>query len=128
VEPTIRPLADEDLEGVVALSLAAWAPVFPSLEQELGAEVFRLLHPDWRAAQAAAVRDVCIAPEHTVWVAVTDGRPVGFVAVGEVDEGGPRAGEVVMSPSIPPPSARAPARRSCATPWTTCAGPGSSWR
>jgi ribosomal protein S18 acetylase RimI-like enzyme len=96
VQPTIRPLADGDLEAVVVLSLAAWAPVFASIEGELGPEIFRLLYPDWRAAQAAAVEAVCTAPEHTVWVAVADGRPVGFVAVGEVDEGGPRAGEIVM--------------------------------
>jgi ribosomal protein S18 acetylase RimI-like enzyme len=92
----IRPLADDDLAPVVALSLAAWEPVFASLERELGRAVYDALFPDWRRAQAKAVESVCRAPEHDVWVAVADGRPVGFVAVGLVDEDAARAGEVHM--------------------------------
>lgn len=82
--------------GSRAAGLAAWAPVFASFEVELGPEVYRLLYPDRRSAQASAVEAVCRAPENDVWVAVVDGRPSGFVAVGEVDEGGTRAGEIEM--------------------------------
>lgn len=94
--PTIRRLVDADVQPVVALSLAAWAPVFASLEAELGSAVFRLLFPDWRLAQAGAVEAVCRVPEHDVWVAVVDRCPVGFVAVTLIDEDAARAGEVVM--------------------------------
>ena len=92
----IRRLAEHDVEPVVALSLAAWEPVFASLERELGQPVYDALFPDWRRAQAAAVEAVCRAPEHDVWVAVVDGRPVGFVAAGLVDEDAARAGEIHM--------------------------------
>jgi hypothetical protein len=37
-----------DEEPVVALSLRAWAPVFSSMEQVLGREIFVRLHGDWR--------------------------------------------------------------------------------
>ncbi len=62
----IRPFEDGDLEAVVAFSLEAWAPVFASFETALGPDVYALLHPDWRAAQAGAVRAACSAPEHDV--------------------------------------------------------------
>ena len=92
----IRRLVDDDVETVVAFSLAAWAPVFASFEVELGPEIYHLVYPDWRRAQASAVEAVCRAPENDVWVAVVDDRPVGFVAVCFIDEGAARAGEIYM--------------------------------
>jgi GNAT superfamily N-acetyltransferase len=96
VRSTIRRLVSTDIETVVALSLAAWAPVFASFEAQLGDDVYRLVYPDWRSAQASAVEGVCRAPDNDVWVAVVDARAVGFVAVGFVDEGAARAGELHM--------------------------------
>jgi len=59
VDPLVRPLAAADLDAVVALALRAWEPVFASLETALGPRVYPLVLPDWRAAQAAAVRATC---------------------------------------------------------------------
>lgn len=81
MRPRIRPFDDQDAEAVVDLSLRAWAPVFDSIEQELGSEIFRRLHPDWREDQRRAVEDVCAAEEVRVWVAEVDGAAVGFVAI-----------------------------------------------
>ena len=91
-----RRLADADLDAVVALSLAAWAPVFASLEQQLGPTVFTMIYPEWRRAQAAAVRAVCVDEENDVRVACVDDEVVGFVAVGLVAEGAARTGEIHM--------------------------------
>lgn len=76
----IRGYQSTDEESVVALSLGAWAPVFVSLENALGAELFRLLHPDWRTDQDKAVRAVLADPAMQVWVAEAEPGPVGFVA------------------------------------------------
>jgi hypothetical protein len=46
-----------------------------------GDEILLRLHPDWRADQAEEVRSICMNPEHGAFVAIADGRPVGFVAV-----------------------------------------------
>jgi len=92
----IRRLADTDLDAVVALSLAAWAPVFASLEEQLGSAIFTTIYPDWRQTQAASVRAVCGAPENEVWVADVGDGAVGFVAVGIVAEDAARAGEIHM--------------------------------
>jgi GNAT superfamily N-acetyltransferase len=81
IEPQIRPYDDRDAEAVVGFSLQAWEPVFTSLEQVLGTEIFGLLHPDWRADQRQAVEDVCAAEKIQVWVAEAGARAVGFVAV-----------------------------------------------
>jgi ribosomal protein S18 acetylase RimI-like enzyme len=66
---------------VVDLSLRAWAPVFASLEQVLGSEIFKRMHPDWREDQQRAVEDVCTAKGEQVWVAEVDGTVAGFVAI-----------------------------------------------
>jgi ribosomal protein S18 acetylase RimI-like enzyme len=96
VQIAIRRLADADVEPVVALALAAWAPVFAGIEAELGPGLHRMLFPDRRANQARAVEAVCRSPENDVWVAVNGDRPVGFVAVRYVDEDAARAGEIDM--------------------------------
>ena len=78
----VRPLDDRDAEAVVGLSLRAWAPVFASIEQALGSEIYGLLFPDgWLASQRQAVEAVCASQEKRVWVAEVDGTTVGFVAV-----------------------------------------------
>jgi GNAT superfamily N-acetyltransferase len=77
----IRPFEEDDLEAVVEFSLRAWEPVFASLRNVLGDEIFLRLHPQWRESQAEAVRSSCTNPERDVFVAVADNRPVAFVAV-----------------------------------------------
>jgi ribosomal protein S18 acetylase RimI-like enzyme len=81
----IRPFEDRDAEAVVDLSLRAWASVFASLEETLGSEIFRRLHPDWREDQRRAVEDVCAAKKARVWVAEVGESVVGFVSVGVFD-------------------------------------------
>ena len=80
-EPIIREFREDDLMGIVELSLRAWEPVFASVRQLLGDNIFLRLHPDWKEDQADAVRSACTNEERDVFVAVTNGRPVGFVAV-----------------------------------------------
>jgi ribosomal protein S18 acetylase RimI-like enzyme len=82
MRPQVRPFDDRDAGAVVGLSLRAWTPVFASIEQALGSEIYGRLYPDgWRASQRQAVEAVCASQEKRVWVAEVDGTPVGFVAV-----------------------------------------------
>jgi GNAT superfamily N-acetyltransferase len=77
----MRPVRDTDVEALVALSLLAWEPVFPSFEQILGRAIYTLIWPDWKTGQKEAVEAVCEDGEKTaVWVADVDGIAVGFVA------------------------------------------------
>jgi ribosomal protein S18 acetylase RimI-like enzyme len=84
MDQKIRPYEGADEERVVALSLRAWAPVFASLEDVLGHQLFTLLHRDWRQFQAKAVRDVLNDPEISVWVSESD-QVMGFVAIKVTD-------------------------------------------
>jgi ribosomal protein S18 acetylase RimI-like enzyme len=77
----IREFREGDLDTVVELSLRAWAPVFASVRDVLGDNIFLRLHPDWEANQEDAVRSSCTNDERDVFVAVASGRPVGFVAI-----------------------------------------------
>jgi ribosomal protein S18 acetylase RimI-like enzyme len=77
----IREFREDDLEAIVEFSLRAWQPVFASVRNVLGDDIFFRLHPDWKANQADAVRSACTSDERDVFVAVASERPVGFVAV-----------------------------------------------
>jgi ribosomal protein S18 acetylase RimI-like enzyme len=76
----IRHFAEADRSAVVALSLRAWAPVFASLAELLGPELFSRLHADWRSDQRHAVEQALSSESLRVWVA-DEGSVVGFVAV-----------------------------------------------
>ena len=78
----IEPFTKSMRDAVVALSLAAWAPVFESLERAMLPEVYAAFYRgDWRAAQAAAVAGVCDDSSAHVAVARIDGQIAGFVAL-----------------------------------------------
>jgi ribosomal protein S18 acetylase RimI-like enzyme len=80
-ETIIREFRKDDLRAIVEFSLRAWEPISGALRQVLGDDLFLRLHPDWEQDQADEVRSACTNEEQDVFVAVTDERPVGFVAV-----------------------------------------------
>ena len=90
----IRPYDRSDLDPIVELSLRAWEPVFASIENAMGSEVFLEQHPDWRADQRKAVETVCADAGTHVWVASEDSRIAGFVAAKTHAED--RSGEIYM--------------------------------
>jgi GNAT superfamily N-acetyltransferase len=75
----IRAYRPDDEERIVELSLRAWQPVFASIEEILGPEIFVGLHGDWRVYQEQSVRRTLADDQMTIWVADV-GRVVGFVA------------------------------------------------
>ena len=81
-ETIIRQFRKDDLGAIVELSLRAWEPVFTSLRKVLGDDIFLRLHPDWKEDQADEVRSACMNGDRDVFVAVMEGRAVGFVVVG----------------------------------------------
>ena len=91
---SVRALEESDIGPVVELSVRAWKPVFESMCRVMDSEIFGRVYPDWSAGQAQAVESVCRAEGNRVWVAVEDGRPVGFVAVVLHGEGGRESGEI----------------------------------
>jgi GNAT superfamily N-acetyltransferase len=94
VDLQIRPLAGDDIEAVVQLSLLAWEPVFRSFAEILGPAIYPIVYPDWCRQQAEGVEMVGKdTAKYTVWVAEVGGAVVGFIAyvlnpddqTGEVD-------------------------------------------
>ncbi len=79
----IREYRSSDEEPVIEFALRAWAPVFASLEEALGAELFALLHHgdgDWRRYQENAIRRTLVDPSMHTWVADASPEPLGFVS------------------------------------------------
>jgi ribosomal protein S18 acetylase RimI-like enzyme len=90
---SIRPFAASDEDRVVEVALRAWEPVFASMADELGREIFdHVFGPDWRRYQEEDVRRACSA--YVVSVAEVDGTVVGYTAVDLPDDGD--QGEIYM--------------------------------
>ncbi len=79
VSVRIRDYARDDQQSLVELSLRAWEPVFLSLQQVLGVELFDRLRGDWRQGQAADVRGVLGDDANRAWVAEANEALAGFV-------------------------------------------------
>jgi ribosomal protein S18 acetylase RimI-like enzyme len=93
VHARIRPLAGDDVEQIVELSLLAWEPAFESMEKALGPRIFRLIWPNWRKGQREGIEGACKAKDrYHVLVAELDGRVAGFLAYEVKGE----TGEVVL--------------------------------
>lgn len=89
----IRAATPGDEDRIVALSLAAWEPVFASMHDIVGPALFRLLFTDdWRRYQEDDVRRACRT--YDVWVADVGGEVAGFTAV-DLPEGEAH-GEIYM--------------------------------
>jgi ribosomal protein S18 acetylase RimI-like enzyme len=88
----VRPFEPSDERRVVELSLRAWQPVFESFRAVMGDGLYERVHPDWRADQAAAVRDALVCNE--TWVADGSGTVTGFVNVTFDEAAG--SGEIYM--------------------------------
>lgn len=77
----IRPVCDQDVEDLVRLSLAAWAPVFASFRQILGPDIYHAIWPEWQRSQREGIEAVCQdGSKIDVWVAELDGTVVAFLA------------------------------------------------
>jgi len=83
-------MCENDLNGLVQLSLLAFEPIFGSFAQILGPDIYPLVYPDWKISQSEGVRSVCESDKIDVWVAELDGKVVGYIAyeLHEKDESG----------------------------------------
>ena len=76
----IRHLRAEDMEGIVALSLPAWEPVFESFKNILGSAIFARIWPDWEKNQTEVVEKYCREEGNAyTLVAEVDGKVAGFL-------------------------------------------------
>ena len=86
----IRPINTSDADRVVELSLAAWEPVFSSFREALGPDLYERVHPDWRSAQAASVRDplgiASALTEHALDEMRARGIDLAIVATGAIQD------------------------------------------
>lgn len=76
----IVPFQPEHRDEVLALSLRAWAPVFPLLREAIPPFVYESFYPSgWRERQRTDLDEVLGAEPENVDVALVDGVPVGWV-------------------------------------------------
>lgn len=77
---TIRSFTSDDTDAIVDFSLRAWEPVFDSMANVVGPELFvHLFTADWRQYQAADIRRALST--YDVSVAEVGNSVAGFVAI-----------------------------------------------
>ena len=79
----LRPADDgwtEDVERMVEIAVAAWAPVFASFRELIGEDIYAIESPNPEESKAQQIRRVC-DPENPTIVRVVEGggQVVGFV-------------------------------------------------
>jgi GNAT superfamily N-acetyltransferase len=77
----IRPLATSDLAECLSFGVQAFRPVFASMEQRYGKDLFDRLRPDWESTQATLIESLLTDRDRKTWVAERAGVLSGFVVV-----------------------------------------------
>ena len=91
----IRNYKEDDLHEILEFSLKAWEPVFKSIKEEMGEELYQQFYPDgWRASQKMAIEQVCKDAQLLVLVCEVANKVVGFTAIKTHEED--RMGEIYM--------------------------------
>jgi GNAT superfamily N-acetyltransferase len=72
-------LASTDIEVCVSFVRDAFRPVYVSMDEIYGPELFRCLRPDWENVEAESIRELCSDNERKQFVATSDGQPVGLL-------------------------------------------------
>ena len=81
----LRAFQPADVERLVDIAVAAWAPIYAWYRQTMGGELFAAAFPSWPEEKARQVRVACGAaradPTGSAYVGVAEqaGRIVGFV-------------------------------------------------
>jgi ribosomal protein S18 acetylase RimI-like enzyme len=80
MEILIRECREDDLETLQAFTVVAFEPIFASFATILGAELYKLVYPDWKSLQKNLVLSLYNNEKMNVWVADVENKPVGLIA------------------------------------------------
>jgi ribosomal protein S18 acetylase RimI-like enzyme len=78
----IVPYDSTRRDEVVAVTLAAWTPVFEKTISEVPRFVYDAFYPKgWQARQSADLLDLLASEPQGIWLALADGQVAGFVGI-----------------------------------------------
>jgi GNAT superfamily N-acetyltransferase len=81
-EVRIVPYDSTRRDDVVALTLAAWTPVFEKTISEVPRFAYDAFYPKgWQTRQSADVTDLLAGEPQNIWLAVVDDKVKGFVGI-----------------------------------------------
>ncbi len=76
----IRDMRPDDVEAIVAIAIAAWAPIYAGYRRILGDELYHAKSPNWQERKAGEIRAAC-DPNNSAMVCVGEqkGQIIGFI-------------------------------------------------
>lgn len=78
----IRPFHQADLEAVIDIAIAAWQPIFASLREMVGDNVFDHMYTDHDAQKRTRITVASrVEDPRLIWVAELDGEIAGFIII-----------------------------------------------
>jgi len=78
----IVPYTPRHLDDVLALTIRAWEPVFPLMNEDIPDYVYDAFYPEgWKVRQLADVEATCLDKETEMWVAQTASNMSGYIGL-----------------------------------------------
>ena len=76
----IRKVCVSDIETICGIAVAAWKPIYEIFRENMGDELFNIIHPDWKMEKSQQVRCNAMNYPEQVYVTEKDGKIVGFTS------------------------------------------------
>lgn len=82
---TVREVKPEDIETIAAIAVAAWEPIYAAYLEDMGKDLFDIMHSNWRMTKAVQIKLKAKEHPNQVYVSEMNDRVIGFTSF-SVDE------------------------------------------
>ncbi len=77
-EPEFRSCQNKDIPKICEIAVNAWAPIYAAYRKDMGADLFKIVHADWKIIKAQNIRKKAEKSPNEVFVSILDGKIAGF--------------------------------------------------
>ena len=78
----MRPFEPRDLDNVLDIAVAAWQPIFASMRDIVGEELFNLVQPDPDGKKRERITEASSPDDpREIWIAELDEKLAGFITI-----------------------------------------------
>ena len=82
---TVRKVRSDDIEKIARIAVIAWEPIYAAYMEDIGKDLFDIMHSGWREEKARQVRAKAERQPEQVYVSEINDRIIGFTSF-NIDE------------------------------------------